>query len=287
MTNYSIVVDFSDIAELAHASPSAAETLSRRVQLINVVFGGTLQAIDRDDIPQHMVSVWAGPASGEGILYRAIAREIDRIVTFDFDAESDLSKLEDDLNNILNRFRPRVVSTPLSWSQLADADSQKRRRARAQCARVVETCRAAGVDANWDIQTDTSSSAVATSETMKIMEWLQDRGLDPSGWTIDLPDVERELMLLVARAHIDGQTDVRLLFRTRNASLSADLQRVDAIKSYAGTPAPRQIYVGASHLIGTLAPYIAGSESAGDASNKVAQLIAELASAIPRELAIT
>lgn len=276
MPKHPIVVDFASIASLARGDTNTAAGRSQQVKLINVVFNGVLVAIQIDPSTKEQVTVWSDSRIGEGLLFKSISNNIPSMVTFRIDSESDLATLEYELNALVDRYHPSVVVVPLSWPELESSAPAKRRRIRAMAARVLEMCKQLQLDTAWDTgftPVDTPDTAV---DTIKMMAWLQDRGLDPNSWILDTPISEPREMMMIGRAHIDGVTNIKLLFRTADNAIEAGIVRAQRIDSLAGSSGIGQLYVGAPHLAAPLGRLMDDELTADEVSKQVADILAEM-----------
>ena len=276
MPKHPIVVDFASIASLARGDTNTAAGRSQQVKLINVVFNGVLVAIQIDPSTKEQVTVWSDSRIGEGLLFKSISNNIPSMVTFRIDSESDLATLEYELNALVDRYHPSVVVVPLSWPELESSAPAKRRRIRAMAARVLEMCKQLQLDTAWDTgftPVDTPDTAV---DTIKMMAWLQDRGLDPNSWILDTPISEPREMMMIGRAHIDGVTNIKLLFRTADNAIDAGIVRAQRIDSLAGSSGIGQLYVGAPHLAAPLGRLMDDELTADEVSKQVADILAEM-----------
>lgn len=276
MPKHPIVVDFASIASLARGDTNTAAGRSQQVKLINVVFNGVLVAIQIEPSTKEQVTVWSDSRIGEGLLFKSISNNIPSMVTFRIDSESDLATLEYELNALVDRYHPSVVVVPLSWPELESSAPAKRRRIRAMAARVLEMCKQLQLDTAWDTgftPVDTPDTAV---DTIKMMAWLQDRGLDPNSWILDTPISEPREMMMIGRAHIDGVTNIKLLFRTADNAIDAGIVRAQRIDSLAGSSGIGQLYVGAPHLAAPLGRLMDDELTADEVSKQVADILAEM-----------
>lgn len=287
MSKHSIVIDFAGIAKLARGDADTASRRRRQVKLINAVFDGILQAIELEPYTKEQFTVWADSMIGEGLLFKSITNDIPSMVNFSIDSESDLATLESELSSLVDRYRPSTVVVPLSWPELESAQPAKRRRIRAMAARVLEMCKHLQLDTAWDTgfkPVDTPDTAV---DTIKMMAWLQDRGLDPSSWVLDTPISEPRLMMMIGRAHIDGVSDIKLLFRTDDNSIDEGIDRARRVDSMANSAGIGQVYVGAPHVNAPLTQFMDGELKANEASAQVAEMLAEIIRKYNSELAPT
>lgn len=276
MPKNSIVLDFASIATLAPGDADTAARRSRQVKLINAVFDGVLQAIQLEPSTKEQITVWSDARVGEGLLYKSISNNIPSMVIFKIDSESDLATLESELSELVGRFHPSVVVVPLAWPELESAAPAKRRRIRAMAARVLELCKQLQLETAWDTGFKPVDRPDTAVDTMKMMAWLQDRGLDPNSWILDTPISEQREMMMIGRAHIDGVTDIKLLFRTADDTVDEVIDRARRIDSLAGSTGIGQVYVGAPHLSAPLTQFMDGEFTPVEASAEIADILMEL-----------
>lgn len=287
MSNNPIVVDFVGIAQLARINSTTAAGRNQQVMLANTVYQGVLEAIKDDPSLKTLLTVWSDARVGEGLLFKSITNNIPSMITFRIDSESDLASLEQELDETLHRYRPSVVVVPLSWPELESAPPAKRRRIRSMAARVLEICRSTGLDTAWDTGFEPVHTPDTAVDSMKIMTWLQDRGLDPSSWILDLPISEQREAMMIGRAHIDGVSDIRLLFRTAEIAVDADIHRALRIDALAKSRGAGQVYVGAPHFNSSLERLMDDELTADEVSTQVAETLTSLTRKYDRESTVT
>ena len=281
-----IIVDFTSVVNSARGVPGTATSRVQSVKLINVVFDGIALAIDSLDA-RDKIGVWGDIETGEGMLYRAISKDLQRMVTFDFDPDSHPAALENEVAEVIDRFQPDTLSIPLSWHDLSVAQSANRRRLRALLARLLEIGKQGSIDIVWDIHATSTPPVDNITDTLKIMEWLQDRGLDPTAWVLDLPIYDRFAMMLVARAHIDGRSDIQVIFRSEGHPNNPATSRETVMAEVAALGANSPMLVGASYFGEELKLVSGGESDTASTSQVIADRLIDLSKHPNRELATT
>lgn len=281
-----MIVDLTSVVGAFGDVGDRAQDRARSVKLVNVVFDGLMQAL-ADGLPRPHVRIWSDTTVGEGIMYRAISTEIPRMVTFHVDAEHHPADLETEVAQLVARFKPDTLCVPLSWHELRVAEDASRRRLRALYARLLEVGRHWETDIAWDIRSTSTPPVDNITDTLKIMEWLQDRGLDPNAWALDLPVYDRFAMMLVARAHIDGNSEIQVMFRSEGHRVEpqADLERVT--ERLATIDTSTQMLIGASYFSSELKRFVDGEADASEVTELIALRLAEVSAWADRELATT
>lgn len=275
MSKHTIIVDFVSIARLARKNAGTAVGRNQQVQLVNAVFQGVLEAIDIEPSMVNLLTVWTDAKFGEGMLFKSISHDIPRMVTFRMDSESDLATMEGEMDSTVLRYRPSVVVVPLSWQDIESAPPAKRRRIRSMAARVLEKCRSEQLETAWDTGFTPVYTPDTAVDTVKVMTWIQDRGLDPSSWVFDLPISEHREAMMIAQAHIDGMADVKLLFRSVDDSMDAAIDRALRIDSLAKSRGVGQLYVGAPHFGASLERLMDDELTPDEVSSRVADILTE------------
>lgn len=281
-----MIVDLTSVVEAYGNVGDRAQDRARSVKLVNVVFEGVLLAL-AEGLPQQTVRVWSDVAVGEGVLYRAISEEVPRMITFHVDAEHHPADLETEIGKLVSRFKPDTLCVPLSWHELRVAEDSSRRRLRALYARMLEVGRHWSTDIAWDIRSTSTPPVDNITDTLKIMEWLQDRGLDPNAWTLDLPVYDRFAMMLVARAHIDGNSEIQVMFRSEGHRVEPEesLELVSERLPALGTST--QMLIGSTYFSTELKQFVDGDAGASEVAELIAQRLLDVATWTDRELAPT
>lgn len=281
-----MIIDLTSVVNAFGAVSDLAQGRARSVRLVNVMFDGIVLALE-NGLPRASARIWSDIVVGEGVLYRAISQDVSRMVTFEVDQQQHPTDLELDVAELVARYKPDTICVPLSWRELTVAEDASRRRLRALYARLLEVGRQWSTDIAWDIRSNSTPPVDNITDTLKLMEWLQDRGLDPNAWALDLPMYDRFAMMLVARAHIDGNSDIQVMFRSDGHRIDANANPELVARKLATLDTATQMLIGAPYFTSELTRFLDDDLDASEAEQRIATRLIELATWSERELAAT
>ena len=221
--NPEFILNATDVEHGLGLDRTDPEDRSCLVGLIDVLIDALEIAYERG-LPRSNSLIWLDSDIGEGSLFRALSANIPTMLTFAFDVRDYLEAAIEEMNEVTTTFKPDVlllpvlnaaqdmgeVSAPSNASQIARSMSPIDKH-----IGIYDFANTFDATVAWDIRKprgEWPDPMLQSENALRTISLLQDAGLDPRFWVMNLPSVRIVAETLSARTHIDDRADVMPCF---------------------------------------------------------------------------
>ena len=195
------------------------------VKILDLIAHATEEAVDRG-LEREDVLLWLDTDIGEGALFRAIAKNLHTMLSFDFDSRDEFEVAANDLTDDVDRFKPAALVMPVNNAAAEMGVPNSRSNIRPselfvspspieRHIAIYEYANSFDIPIGWDVRKprgEWSDALLRSENALRTITIFQDNGLDPSLWILKIPNVKLVTQTIAARTHIDDRNDVLTCF---------------------------------------------------------------------------
>ncbi len=221
--NPEFILNATEVERGLRLDRSDPEDRAVLVGYIDTMIDALEQAFE-SGLERDAVLLWLDADIGEGSLFRALAANIQTMLTYDFDTRDYLEAAIEEMTVVTNKFKPDVLVLPVrnaasDMGQISAATTSpklaKQMTPFDKHISVYDFASTFDVKIAWDIRKprgEWPDPLLQSENALKTISLFQDANLDPAMWIMNLPSVQIVAETLSARTHIDDRNDVMACF---------------------------------------------------------------------------